>query len=388
MAVNRVIYAIALIGAFCTFIATNSAAALTLTVAVALAPFAGISASLAASKKTRVAFETQPSCTVGQEQTLEISLQRPMPLRGRMELSLSCRNLLLDTTENVTVSLAPSIAHHEKYLFPLETDTCGHIVISLVSMRVIDIMGFTKIRVRQESLNTSYTVYPQINDLSIHSERASFTTFSGSSYDRQKKGQDRTEVFEVRDFHNGDSLKSVHWKLSARFDDLLVREPSRPTEHNVVLLCDTHAYHLSDEGQTDVLNATLGILTSISLALVRQGIEHTVAQSDGKVLHTRFVENRVHFDEMVDELMDLPLPHGAATDTAPFQLDKRTQMDTKIVLVTNLSDETLPAKLNEIADLCVVLISRNGTAGVDDSGGYPLIHLPTSAVAETKILEL
>lgn len=187
MAVNRVIYAIALIGAFCTFIATNSAAALTLTVAVALAPFAGISASLAASKKTRVAFETQPSCTVGQEQTLEISLQRPMPLRGRMELSLSCRNLLLDTTENVTVSLAPSIAHHEKYLFPLETDTCGHIVISLVSMRVIDIMGFTKIRVRQESLNTSYTVYPQINDLSIHSERASFTTFSGSSYDRKKR---------------------------------------------------------------------------------------------------------------------------------------------------------------------------------------------------------
>ena len=387
MVVNRVIYAIALIGALCTFIATNSAAALTLTIAVALAPFAGISASLFASKKTRVTFETQPSCTVGQDQALEISLQRPMPLRGRMELSLSCHNLLLETTENITVSLAPSIARHEKYLFPLETDTCGHIVVSLASMRVIDIMGFTKIRVRQAKLSTSYTVYPPINDISIRAERASFTTFSGSSYDRQKKGQDHTEVFEVRDFHNGDSLKSVHWKFSARFDDLLVREPSRPTEHNVVLLCDTHAYHLTDVGQLGVLNAALGMLASISLALVRQGVEHTVAQSDGKVLHTRFVENRVHFDEMVDELMDLPLPHGTTTDAAPFQLDKRTQMDTKVVLITNLPDDTLPAKLNEIADLCVVRISSNGTAGVDESGGYPLIHLPVSAVAETKILE-
>ena len=95
----------------------------------------------------------------------------------------------------------------------------------------------------------------------------------------------------------------------------------------------------------------------------------------------------MHFDEMVDELMDLPLPHGATTDAAPFQLNKRTQMDTKVVLITNLPDDTLPAKLNEIADLCVVRISSNGTAGVDESGGYPLIHLPVSAVAETKILE-
>ena len=56
MVVNRVIYAIALIGALCTFIATNSAAALTLTIAVALAPFAGISASLFAVMAPRTLF--------------------------------------------------------------------------------------------------------------------------------------------------------------------------------------------------------------------------------------------------------------------------------------------------------------------------------------------
>ena len=387
MVLNRVIYAIALIGALFTFFTTNSAAALALLVGIALAPVAGIATGLFASKRAKIALSAQPSRTVGQSQTLEITLQRPLPLRGRMELSLTCRNLLLGTTETITVSLAPSIAHHEKYLLPLETASCGHVVVSFASVRVIDIMGFAKIKVKQEEKNATYTVYPQINDVSVRTERASFATFSGTSYDRQKKGQDRTEVFEVRDFHNGDSLKSVHWKLSARFDDLLVREPSRPTEHNVVLLCDAHAHHLSDAEQTNVLNATLSVLASISLALVRQGVEHTVAQSDGKVLHTRFVENRAHFNEMVDELMDLPLPHGTATDAAPFQLNKRTHMDTKIVLITNLLDETLPAKLNEIADLCVVRVGGSGTADVDESGSYPLIHLPVSAVAETKVLE-
>ena len=387
MVLDRVIYAIALIGALFTFFATNNAATLALLIGIALAPTAGIAMGLFASKRARLSFSTQPSCTVGQTQFLEITLQRPLPLRGRMELSLTCRNLLLGTVDKATVSLAPSVAHHEKYLLPLETGSCGHIVVSLASVRAIDIMGFAKFKVKQKALSAAYTVYPQINDISVRAERASFTTFSGTSYDRHKKGQDRTEVFEVRDFHNGDSLKSVHWKLSARFDDLLVREPSRPTEHNIVLLCDAHAHHLSDTGQKSVLNATLGVLASISLALVRQGVEHTVAQSDGKTLHTRFIESSVHFDEMVDELMDSPLPHGTATDVAPFQLHAQTQMDTKVVLVTNLSDETLPAKLNEVADLCVVRIDGNGTAGIDESGSYPLIHLPINAVAETKVLE-
>lgn len=88
MIVNWTIYAIALIGAVFTFFATNNAAALALMAAIALSPLAGIVASLFASHRTAISLDVQPSCTVGQELSLKISIQRPLPLKGRVELVL------------------------------------------------------------------------------------------------------------------------------------------------------------------------------------------------------------------------------------------------------------------------------------------------------------
>ena len=40
------------------------------------------------------------------------------------------------------------------------------------------------------------------------------------------RGYDPSELFDVREFQNGDRLQSVHWKLSARTDELMVKELS------------------------------------------------------------------------------------------------------------------------------------------------------------------
>ena len=388
MVLNWIIYAIALIGAVFTFFATNNATTLALVAAIALSPLAGIVASLFASRHTKLSLDVQPSCTVGQDLSLEITIQRPLPLRGRMELVLEGHNLLSGTIRRIPISLAPSVAHHEVYLFPLNTQLCGHVVLSIASIHVTDVMGFAKFAVKCPAVTKSYTVYPQINDLSVRTERVSFTNYSGTTYDRHHKGQDRTEVFEMRDFRKGDSLKSVHWKLSARFDELLVREPSRPAEHNIVLLFDAHAFRLEDQQQVNVLNAALSVLASVSLALVRQGIEHTVAESDGYALRSLFVDNRIQFNEMVDNLMDIPLATSETADATPFRIDGSTPHDTKVVLITNLNDNALPAKLRRMVDLTVIRVASTDAMTIDESGGYPLINLPADAVAETKVLEI
>lgn len=388
MAWNKVILVIAAIGAVFTFIATNDAATLALLLAVVLVPLVSVAAARVSAARTSVSFSVQPSCTVGQSMEMKIEVMRPPFMRGRMELVLECTNLLLGTIEHIPVSLAPSIAHHEHFLMPLNTERCGHITYRLESFSANDMMGFTQCRASIEAPQVSFTVYPQVNDITVRTERASFTDVSGVTYDNRKKGQDRTEVFEIRDFHDGDSLKSVHWKLSARFDEMLVREPSRPSEHNIVLLGDAHAYHIAEKNAARTLNATLTVLASLSLALMRQGIDHTVVQSDGEELHTYPVENHVDFDEMLDELMDVPLSHSSIADAAPFELHRKASPDTKVVIVTNIPDETLPLKLNEITDLSVIRVGATGTAGIDESGGYPLIHLPEGAVAETKVLEI
>ena len=385
---NKVIYGIALALAVCAFVATNSGVALALAFCIALAPTAGMASCRICSRRTRFTFSVQPSCTVGQNLALEIQMERPLPLRGRTELTIECRNVLLGTTEHMKASLAPSVARHERFLLPLNTQLCGHVALSVTSARATDIMGFSGMSIPNAATATSYTVYPALTEITAQTERTSYTNLSGVEYDRQHKGQDRTEVFEVRDYHDGDSLKSVHWKLSARFDDLLVREPSRPAEHNIVLLRDIHSCNPNDKNQAKVLNASLAMAASVSLALMRQGIDHTVVESDGKKLHTAFINTRPDFEEALDDLMNIPLPAAGHTDIASLEAHRLANSSSvKLVLVTDDQDDALPTKMNEHADLSVIRISASGAAHIDEENGYPLVHIPADAVAGTKVLE-
>lgn len=49
-----------------------------------------------------------------------------------------------------------------------------------------------------------------------------------------KKGYDATEVFELREYQPGDSIRTIHWKLSEKFDTVLVREPSDTSSYDIL----------------------------------------------------------------------------------------------------------------------------------------------------------
>ena len=43
---------------------------------------------------------------------------------------------------------------------------------------------------------------------------------------KPKPGGGFSDFYELRQYREGDSLKNVHWKLSSKYDDLIVKEPS------------------------------------------------------------------------------------------------------------------------------------------------------------------
>ena len=51
-------------------------------------------------------------------------------------------------------------------------------------------------------------------------------------------GMDSQEIFDTRYYRQGDLLKNIHWKLSAKADDLLVKEFSMPADQSVEIYLD------------------------------------------------------------------------------------------------------------------------------------------------------
>lgn len=376
------------------FVMTNSAAALVLAVLIAVPPLACLALGSFGAARTKMAFELAPSCVAGTPLEMEISVTRPVLLRSQIELVFDCDNVLTGDTGVVTASLAPSSIKTDTYRLTVPFEACGHMNISLRSARVVDPLGFTAPSVRNAIFSTSYTVYPQLIDFDVDASHAAHMSFTGTAYDHYRKGQDQSEVFEMREFNDGDSLKSVHWKVSARLDDLVVREASHPMDYDIVLLSGIHSCMLGEEQNRSVMNACLAMLASTSLALVRDGLGHAVTFFTGNKLESRYVDSMASFNAMLEVMMSIPLVSRAqdeAKGSAANFVDTLSSFGqvSKSVFVCDTISEALVTKLSELTDLTVLHISTDGRTGMESQGNYLLAHIPVADVyTRVKSLEL
>lgn len=90
-------------------------------------------------------------------------------------------------------------------------------------------------------------------------------------------GQDNTEVSDIRGYQPGDSLRSVHWKLSSKTQDLMVRQHARNADRQTFLFVDTALrYDTADRRFLPDINeyATDGVVEgalALALKALRQG---------------------------------------------------------------------------------------------------------------------
>mgnify|MGYP002578566426 CR=1 FL=1 len=75
--------------------------------------------------------------------------------------------------------------------------------------------------------------------------------------------------YELREYRDGDTIKQVHWKLSAKLDELLIREPLVADRGELRLLMDLF-------GSRDTLESVFGKLTYIGGELLRRMLPFSV----------------------------------------------------------------------------------------------------------------
>ena len=71
-----------------------------------------------------------------------------------------------------------------------------------------------------------------------------------------KKGHDFSDVSDVREYIPGDKLMSIHWKLSAKRDILMVKDRVSMSDQQMVILAELSG---EDELVDEILSLTYGI---------------------------------------------------------------------------------------------------------------------------------
>lgn len=386
---NRALNIAASLAALLAFLLTGNPVMLFATFAVLFFLLLGAPLVRTLEQRSGIAFDLKPSCEVGGDLSLSISLRRPPVFRSSVELVFECRNVFLDTTVRVPVTLSPAPGVLERFELPLDTSRVGRVSVELVSAQFLDVFGFSSVALGDAEFSASYTVYPAISDIETVARRAWRSAQDGLVFDRYKKGQDLSEVFELRDYHDGDPLRRIHWKLSARFDELMVREPSHPADFDLALGLMIHGRDAELERRGAVVNAAAGMLGTVSRSLLRRSLGHCIVYRNGSALEVDPVESELGFEHALDAVLGTTLPLDVQREARDFTEVQRSHGISKLVLVTDTVQEPLFEGVAALCELTVIFLGTEGGPTVDDSDGYTLIRLSTEALASrVKSLEV
>lgn len=180
--------------------------------------------------------------------------------------------------------LVENLAPYENYSYQenLDLNRRGYFQLGSLEIKISDAFGLFTLR-RSYSSQASLVVYPK--PIEISSFALSSVEQMGDLPIEDLTFQDTSRISSLREFRPGDSIKSVHWKLSAKLDEIIVKEYEKRGDAEVALFIDNYKdYFIGDETR-DLEDR----LVDLGLALVNYYIGENIAinlysQTGGKLV--------------------------------------------------------------------------------------------------------
>ncbi len=159
------------------------------------------------------------------------------------------------TTHSINIPINPFM--ESKVIYPVKSAHCGVISISVNSVVIFDIFNLFRFH---KNINVTREI-PVFPDESIidNTFTMDFSQGCNNMDESTIKGNDTSEVSEIREYIPGDKLQNIHWKLSAKKDILMVKE--RMSLTSTQLLFYIELADLENEALDTVLDYAYGIGT-------------------------------------------------------------------------------------------------------------------------------
>lgn len=169
-------------------------------------------------------------------------------------IKLSIRNELLQQ-EQTRVFIMSADRFGQTVEQIVSSEYCGMLKCSIEELKIYDGLGLFSFRKKNESV-CFVAVLPSVYPLmAIKSEI--MQDIKNNTTTRTMKGNDPSEIMEVRPYRAGDRLAKIHWKLSDKYDQIMVKDFGDPLSNDVLLLFDLNGD--SDEKISGLLDAVYSI---------------------------------------------------------------------------------------------------------------------------------
>jgi uncharacterized protein (DUF58 family) len=164
--------------------------------------------------------------------------------------------------------------------YPIQSGTRGQFTIGPLRVRVADAFGLVELG-HSFAAHSTLVVTPAITQLPRRSLAGSWHG-EGSGRNRTAATAGEDDVVP-RAYRDGDGLRKVHWRSTARHGELMVRREEQRWRNRAVLLLDTRASGHSGTGAGSSFEFAVSAVASIGVHLAQAGLDGQLVTDRGAV---------------------------------------------------------------------------------------------------------
>ncbi len=221
----------------------------------------------------------------------------------------------------------------------------GYYELVSIKVRVRDVFGLYSFN-KTLSSSSSLLVYPrpiEINNFKIISSQV-----SGELLVDESTSKDKTSIESFRNYVSGDSIKSIHWKLSGKFDQLIIKEYENSGDTNTLLLVDNSKENFSNDLDRRTEDKSVDIALSIIDYCLRENIPTTLKTQREDSPMTLQGQEEGDLKSFLELLAKLQADGTYSFKSFVDSQVEKSRKDTTLILISNSLDREIASRILDI----------------------------------------
>lgn len=221
---------------------------------------------------------------------------------GKAEAHIEYCNIFNSESSSFVLLMPIQARNEQSVSFQLSSKYCGIVKVGCKGISIYDPLRLFRFTVGK-NIQTEIAVIPEGHEISGQVCFTDRVNEESSVFSEHKPGDDPSEVFDLRGYHPGDKLNRIHWKLSSKKDEFIVKDYSLPVDIPCTLFLNLKC--AVESGFTlPVFDTLVETFVSVSRFMLDNERIHTMIYYDGKA--ESFIEKTISdYDSLAETVREL-----------------------------------------------------------------------------------
>lgn len=251
----------------------------------------------------------------------------------KLQFHVQIKNVLIDEQTDEDFFIALDGKSIISVPIDIKSNSIGKILINVSSFSVYDYFGNFRTH-KQINKQSELYILPEPYHLNFARKdllvgNSEFIHISG-----EEKGFNIYDIIGFKEYEIGDNLKQIHWKISSKIDELIVKEMSKPKEKSYFVLLEPA---LKGNNPKEI-NMLVEMFYSLSNLLLESGQTHTIGWFDHEQNDIRVKEiySLKQLNNSLRELLVIDFNHSGSKSLESFIRSKHYVKTSNLIYIKSI----------------------------------------------------